>query len=181
MSYGFDSMEIIPNEGQSGGMAMIWKSSCIKVHLIDTNRQFFHEECELPDRTYFLLTSVYVVPHLNLRSKLKVMSASILLPWIVLGDFNDIMAASERIGGVRCNTHSLKWFSDRRKNLPTFHFFRLLKIDGDVLVILSVMNATSRASIEVDQSVRYGSYQLRLQPPLHERDTAARADRLDPS
>ncbi|KAI9126004.1 hypothetical protein K1719_003422 [Acacia pycnantha] len=117
LSYGFDSMEIIPSEGHSGGMAMIWKSSSIKVQIIDTNRQFFHVECELPDRPPFLLTSVYAIPHSNLRSilwsKLKGMSASITLPWVVLGDFNDIMAASERIGGVRCNHQRLKWFAEK--------------------------------------------------------------------
>ncbi|KAK4282132.1 hypothetical protein QN277_013544 [Acacia crassicarpa] len=117
VSYGFDSMEIIPSQGLSGGMAMLWKSNCIKVQLIDTDRQFFHARCELPDPLLFFLTPIYAIPHSNLRSilwsKLKVLSAAISLPWIVLGDFNDIMSASERVGGVRCNPQRLKWFSDR--------------------------------------------------------------------
>ncbi|KAI9074024.1 hypothetical protein K1719_044024 [Acacia pycnantha] len=98
-------------------MAMLWRSSLINVSIIEEDRQYFHIQCVLPDQSRFLLTSVYAIPHSNLRSvlwtKLKGMATSINIPWLVIGDFNDILASSERSGGVRSNSHRIKWFNDR--------------------------------------------------------------------
>ncbi|KAI9127554.1 hypothetical protein K1719_000547 [Acacia pycnantha] len=117
-SLGFDSMKSIPSVGFFGGMVMLWRSSSINVSIIEENRQFFLVLCELPDHSRFLLTSVYAIPHSNLRSvlwsKLKGMAAAINQPWLVIGDFNDILTSSERSGGAR---EKFGWDLGRGKRL----------------------------------------------------------------
>ena len=114
---GFDSFRCIPNEGRSGGLAMIWKSSQVSITVVEEDRQFFHLECKFPQVPIFYLTAIYAVPHSNLRAVLWAnifrLAQGISSPWCVLGDFNDIRSASERVGGGRANTSRIRWFQER--------------------------------------------------------------------
>ncbi|KAI9094793.1 hypothetical protein K1719_026599 [Acacia pycnantha] len=45
LGWGFDSSFFIPNEGQSGGMAVFWQTNSISVNILAVDRQFLHMEC----------------------------------------------------------------------------------------------------------------------------------------
>ncbi|KAI9099114.1 hypothetical protein K1719_024881 [Acacia pycnantha] len=114
---GFDSIRIIPSVVRSGGMALAWHFSRLTVNILEENRQFFRLECKSDKHPAFLLTTIYAIPHSNLRSvlwdHLIRVSSSITSPWCVLGDFNDIRTSSERIGGRNVNPVRLQWFQNR--------------------------------------------------------------------
>ncbi|KAI9121943.1 hypothetical protein K1719_006632 [Acacia pycnantha] len=120
VKWGYDSLKYVPSEGRSGGLVILWKSDSVKIDLFEISRQFIHVRCELPGREPFLLTSVYAIPHSNLRSalwsKLKGLSSSILEPRVIIGDFNDILASNERIGGSQSNLSRMWWFNDQVLN-----------------------------------------------------------------
>ncbi|KAI9109146.1 hypothetical protein K1719_019769 [Acacia pycnantha] len=96
---------------------MLWRSEVVKIDILAEDRQFIHANCVFPRQPEFVLTGVYVVPHSNLRnilwSNLKLLAGSILKPWVVMGDFNDILSQDEHTGGTSCNRKRMQWFNDR--------------------------------------------------------------------
>ncbi|KAI9128523.1 hypothetical protein K1719_000006 [Acacia pycnantha] len=114
---GYDSVRVISSVGRSGGLAIAWISSRISVDIIEENRQFFHLHCRIDQIPSFFLTVVYVVPHSSFRellwANLLRLSKVISSPWSVMGDFNDILNANERIGGSRVCTRRMQWFHDQ--------------------------------------------------------------------
>ena len=58
----------------------------------------------------FLLTTVYASPNFNKRKifwdYLQNLATTISLPWVLLGDFNDMLSDDEKLGGLPLNrTH----------------------------------------------------------------------------
>ncbi|KAI9127465.1 hypothetical protein K1719_002024 [Acacia pycnantha] len=100
---GFDSLQVIPSLGQSGGLAVGWNSSRISVSVLEEDRQFFHLQCQLPQSYPFFITVVYSLPYVRdnsvLWDSLLRLSRTIASPWSVIGDFNEILSGNERIGG----------------------------------------------------------------------------------
>lgn len=90
----------------------MWRTSDLNVRIIDTDRQFIHMNCELNGKPPFLMTAIYAIPHSHLRStlwdKLEIFSYTITIPWVVYGDFNDILAVDERRGGARSNLNRIR-------------------------------------------------------------------------
>ncbi|KAK4286195.1 hypothetical protein QN277_002786 [Acacia crassicarpa] len=116
-SMGYDSVRIIPSVGKSGGLAIAWVSSRAAVTVLQEDRQFFHLLCRIDQSSPFLLTAVYAIPHSNFReilwANIQRLSKQISSPWCVLGDFNDILNASERIGGRGGNFRRMLWFHEQ--------------------------------------------------------------------
>ncbi|KAI9084107.1 hypothetical protein K1719_033905 [Acacia pycnantha] len=82
--------------------------------VLEEDRQFYHLRCSIIGMPDFLLTSIYALLHSNFRSvlwlKLKSLSTGISMPWVVWGDFNDILSELERIRGATCNQGRIEWF-----------------------------------------------------------------------
>lgn len=114
---GYDNISCVPSEGRSGGLVVIWDSSQVLVSILHKDRQFIHALCVVPGIPNFLLSSVYALPHSDFRtilwSKLKQLADTIFMPWIVWGDFNDILLDNERVGGAGGNRSRMRWFRDK--------------------------------------------------------------------
>ncbi|KAI9119405.1 hypothetical protein K1719_010080 [Acacia pycnantha] len=114
---GYDQIRMIPSVGNSGGLVAVWDSTVASISILEEDRQYFHMRASSSGMPDFLLTFIYALPHSNLRSdlweKLRVLSSEILLPWLVCGDFNDILLESERIGGAPCNSRRINWFQNK--------------------------------------------------------------------
>ncbi|KAK4264548.1 hypothetical protein QN277_025707 [Acacia crassicarpa] len=114
---GFDRSWIVPSVGRSGGLAVAWDSNRISVSVLEDDRQFVHLYCQIHQKLPFFLTIVYAVPYSNLRIELwnniLRLSKGINAPWSVLGDFNDILLANERVRGRSGNLRRMQWFHDR--------------------------------------------------------------------
>ncbi|KAI9085224.1 hypothetical protein K1719_032747 [Acacia pycnantha] len=99
---GFDDYAFVPSIGRSGGLIMAWKSNRADVRVLQTDRRFIHIRCSLVGTTEFLLTTVYAIPNSALKAllwrELSRLSSLISLPWVVIGDLNDILQVNRENG-----------------------------------------------------------------------------------
>ncbi|XP_074283257.1 uncharacterized protein LOC141607810 [Silene latifolia] len=86
----------------SGGRIwVLWQSQIISVDVVDMGAQFIHLKVkDLRDGKTFYTTYVYGFNKIEERVPLwdAFLSWNIREPWIVLGDFNNVMFANERLG-----------------------------------------------------------------------------------
>ncbi|KAI9126854.1 hypothetical protein K1719_002450 [Acacia pycnantha] len=114
---GFDGLATVPSIGRSGGITAAWKSNQVGVVVLQCNHQFIHlRGCGVDNRP-LLITAVYAIPDAHhkgtLWENLRHLASSIMEPWIILGDFNDVAASSERVGGLGGNALRMSLFADR--------------------------------------------------------------------
>ncbi|KAK4283882.1 hypothetical protein QN277_000786 [Acacia crassicarpa] len=116
-SMGFDRQAFMPSVGRSGGMVAVWRSNMIDVAVCNLDRQFIHFKCSCRGWPLFFLTSIYSIPicaqKLLLWNALEDFASSLSIPWVVFGDFNDIVSASEKSGGCANNDSRFRRFTDR--------------------------------------------------------------------
>ncbi|KAI9070507.1 hypothetical protein K1719_047529 [Acacia pycnantha] len=116
-SLGFDGLAVVPSVGRSGGLVATWRSNRVGVSVIRLERQYLHLRISLPGRPVFFFTVVYAVPSSFskqvLWADLSSLADSISSPWVVAGDFNDIMLACERTGGSQICYSRLNKFQER--------------------------------------------------------------------
>ncbi|PKI48862.1 hypothetical protein CRG98_030710 [Punica granatum] len=92
--------------GFSGGIWVFWKSLVVQVPFLDRFDQALHMEVMM-GRQKYLLTGVYGHSTKNIRQALwdclDQLSSRSQAPWLVIGDFNEILDASEKRGGALFN------------------------------------------------------------------------------
>lgn len=101
---GFDGIAHVPSVGRSGGILAAWNSALIEVEVLKLDRQLIHLKCRYPRNDWFCVTALYAIPNSNhkqiLWNNLSGLASSMMLPWTVLGDFNDVASLNERTGGL---------------------------------------------------------------------------------
>ncbi|KAI9090316.1 hypothetical protein K1719_028651 [Acacia pycnantha] len=114
---GFDGLELVPSAGRSGGLVVVWKSSEIAVTVCGSGRQFMHLRCDCGGNVIFFLSVIYAVPctvqKRILWEELERFASAVVEPWAVLGDFNDILFSSEKLGGSGVDDRRMRIFNDR--------------------------------------------------------------------
>ncbi|XP_015946659.1 uncharacterized protein LOC107471680 [Arachis duranensis] len=82
--------------------------------VLRNHQQFLHLQIVDFKRRVWCLTAVYASPHAHLRSKLwkemKKIATDMKLPWLLIGDFNDISKADEKKGGATLDMHAVNRF-----------------------------------------------------------------------
>ena len=91
------------SHGMAGGMVVYWRSGWPSIQLLALDSQTIHlqvMECILQS----VVSCAYVCLYSALKDifwdQLYQFSLSIMTPWIILGDFNDIAFSSEKVGGA---------------------------------------------------------------------------------
>jgi hypothetical protein len=102
---GFNSVFGVDSVGRSGGLALLWSDE-ISVEVQNYSRRHVNAlVCLSSSGPKWVFTGFYGNPEPWKRheswSLLKFLSASISLPWLCMGDFNEIMDESERSGELR--------------------------------------------------------------------------------
>ncbi|XP_062105698.1 uncharacterized protein LOC133817249 [Humulus lupulus] len=97
------------NAWHSGGRIVVsWNPSSFNVNIIKCTSQLIHLGVATVDnKNFFFVTYVYAFNDEEGRKRLwkDLQDLSVMGPWIVMGDFNDILAKEERIGNrVRYKT-----------------------------------------------------------------------------
>ncbi|XP_075662877.1 uncharacterized protein LOC142632324 [Castanea sativa] len=115
-NYGFKQGLIFPNRGSSGGFALFWKDD-IQVNVIKYSPSNIDAEVNSRDGLgWWHLTSFYGQLKTSLRyeswSLLKYLSGLSQLPWLAIGDFNELMCSSEKEGGATKPTQQMQYFVD---------------------------------------------------------------------
>lgn len=87
----------------SGGIWCLWDLALWKVEVLNSTNQFVHLQVTWKRSMVWLVTIVYAsasyVRRQELWDKLSNLATNIVDPWVVLGDFNDILVDHERKGG----------------------------------------------------------------------------------
>ena len=141
----FNSYVTIEPTGYSGGILILWNKGIHSFITVEKEPRALHGVIQVTSSTSFFLSIIYAnTKHkgrLELWDKLITRSSNIDLPWLVLGDFNEITHQHEKIGGNqpklykmmayrdtmdKCNLRDLgfvgnkfTWFN-KRKNRPIF-------------------------------------------------------------
>ena len=98
---GFEYSHRVEAVGFSGGIWLLWRSS-IEVEVSSNHRQFIHFKICMNKSFVSWVTVVYASPNPMLRrqlwSHMEYLAPSIRGPWLIGGDFNSILYASEKQG-----------------------------------------------------------------------------------
>ncbi|KAJ6670143.1 hypothetical protein OIU85_014250 [Salix viminalis] len=99
---GFSHYHIVDATGFSGGIWLLWNGSSVSLQVIAHASQSIAALVHVRNKCW-LLTVVYANPNPRIRESLWTyfdgLARASNLPWLVMGDFNDISCASEKCDG----------------------------------------------------------------------------------
>ncbi|XP_065630930.1 uncharacterized protein LOC112006522 [Quercus suber] len=103
--------------GYSGGIWVLWKSDVVEVTQLAKTEQEIHVVVKVHAcNSSWLLSSIYASPRLEERKLLWNNLASIApmheLPWLMLGDFNELLSNGDKLGGNPLNPRRVQMFKD---------------------------------------------------------------------
>ncbi|KAK6119801.1 hypothetical protein DH2020_046456 [Rehmannia glutinosa] len=127
---GFSNGVVVESVGNSGGLALLWKEEVnLSVKLMG---RFFVDSVIQSDGGQWRFTGFYGNPDKSARalswSLIRRLSSQMSLPWLIGGDFNEILYPSEKYGGAdtiqscmdnfratieHCNLNDLGWSGPR--------------------------------------------------------------------
>ncbi|XP_057444772.1 uncharacterized protein LOC130737018 [Lotus japonicus] len=112
---GLDDCFVVEAEGFSGGIWIFWSKSWGSVEVLYSHRQLVHLRIKPNNgQPHFLVTFVYGSPNVSLRDflwrELRQLASHITEPWVVMGDFNTYLHASDKVGGGPPNMLSMSKF-----------------------------------------------------------------------
>ncbi|KAK8705639.1 hypothetical protein V6N13_049237 [Hibiscus sabdariffa] len=116
---GFHSSHRIEAVGFSGGLWLCWHES-LRVEVLVHHFQFMHCRITcLNTGSSSLVTLVYASPSVSKRKilwpHLRSLASSIREPWLLMGDFNATLDASERKGGADAGDRNTAYFHRKAK------------------------------------------------------------------
>lgn len=94
---------IVPSDGQSGGIAMLWKKD-INLNIMGYSKNYIDAIIiEQLSGFKWRITGYYGHPETHLRHESQILLVALnsrfSLPWICFGDFNEIVSMEEKLGG----------------------------------------------------------------------------------
>ncbi|XP_019190614.1 PREDICTED: uncharacterized protein LOC109185072 [Ipomoea nil] len=104
---GFDGLFCIDSSGLSGGLALLWRANNT-ARLISYSTNYVDVEVTMPGFEKWRMTGFYDFSQRGQRrdswSLIRTLAGRSNLPWVMIGDFNDLLFQSEKRGG---NPHPL--------------------------------------------------------------------------
>jgi hypothetical protein len=110
---GFDQYSFVESDGQSGGLMMLWKNN---VKIIEKSVWKNYIDVVVQDDVTWRFTCIYGEPawgqkHVTWEA-LRTLHGQIQLPWLVLGDFSEILFNYEKEGGRPRAQRAMQNFHD---------------------------------------------------------------------
>lgn len=100
-SFGFDNCYAVSSDGRSGGLAMYWNNN-LGMELIHFSQYHIDMKVSETGKEKWRLTCIYGEAQRHLRHKtwdlLKFLSTESDLPWICVGDYNEVLRPEEHLG-----------------------------------------------------------------------------------
>lgn len=105
----FDHRWVVPREGRERGLVLFWKS-IINLKIDGSHRSYIDAFIDKDTENECHFTSFYGEPRTNGRleawKKLKHLNSHPGVPWLCIGDFNEITKHDEKLGGaIRSHNH----------------------------------------------------------------------------
>lgn len=104
---GFTSSYVVETIEFAGGLLLLWRPDRFKLHVIRSTSQVIHGEVRMGGGTMVRVSFVFIRPNRLAKdlfwADCKRHADSFSGPWILQGDFNDIMHENEHWGSETCN------------------------------------------------------------------------------
>ncbi|XP_022876816.1 uncharacterized protein LOC111395022 [Olea europaea var. sylvestris] len=115
----FDSFLQVNNfcTHRAGQIFILWNPSKVKLEVLETNPQVIHciATCKVTFYT-FLVSFVYafhtIVNRRPLWNNIMDFNANVSLPWMILGDFNNVLKFDEKSNGAEVTPYEIKDFAN---------------------------------------------------------------------
>ena len=112
---GYAGLFVVDKVGRSGGLALFWKPNFI-VQLIKFGKTFIDVAVQNPEGKCWRVTGFYGFPETSRRRAswrlLRSLALVSPLPWVCIGDFNDLLHSSEKRGKLAQPTWKLHGFQE---------------------------------------------------------------------
>lgn len=104
---GYDNLITVPPIGLSGGLAVMWKQ-CYNVSVLQEDKRIIDLQVGMGSLVFFI-TCVYGDPVKERRQAVWERLSDIGVrrnePWLLVGDFNELLCNDEKVGGaIRCDS-----------------------------------------------------------------------------
>lgn len=98
----FDRMHRVDGNGRRGGIWLFWDPIHVRVDVVHESPKALHAIVQvMPSSFTWLLTAVYASPCRSIRNLLwdDLKLPNLTLPWLLAGDFNEIISQEDKMGG----------------------------------------------------------------------------------
>ncbi|XP_071939846.1 uncharacterized protein [Coffea arabica] len=103
--FNFNQMAFVEAQGFSGGIWMFWNDREVEVEVVSTNWQIVNTVVKNRDGKEWLMSAIYASPEKELQKLLwkylQELGEKVKFPWLLLGDFNEVVDSTEKRGGRR--------------------------------------------------------------------------------
>ena len=97
-----DHKIVNPSDGRSGGVIFLWKKEVVIEQTFSAPKYIDVRVTEMPDKVW-RMTGIYGEPRWEDKyktwDKLRELKNQSNQPWVILGDFNEILFSHEKEGG----------------------------------------------------------------------------------
>ena len=113
----FDRAIHVDTIGYSGGIWLLWNSDTVEVTQLAKTEQEIHVVVKVcASNLIWLLSSFYASPRLEERKLLWGNLANVAslhqLPWLMLGDYNELLSSHDKLGGNPLNPRRVQLFKE---------------------------------------------------------------------
>uniref|UniRef100_A0A2N9GX50 CCHC-type domain-containing protein n=1 Tax=Fagus sylvatica TaxID=28930 RepID=A0A2N9GX50_FAGSY len=120
-SFPFDGFLCSQTIGFSGGIWILWKTNVVEInHLCSTEQEIHTSVKVFGSNSSWLLSAIYASPRRSERrmlwQNLSTVAGLHSLPWVMVGDFNDITSSDEKWGGNIPNASRISEYCDCMNN-----------------------------------------------------------------
>ncbi|XP_019175465.1 PREDICTED: uncharacterized protein LOC109170766 [Ipomoea nil] len=99
---GYEGLFYVDSDGLSGGIALLWKKNCT-ARLLSYSTNYVDVGVTIAGFPEWRMTGYYGFSERTRRTEswdlLRALSSRSTLPWVVIGDFNDLLYQNEKRGG----------------------------------------------------------------------------------
>ncbi|KAF7820958.1 reverse transcriptase [Senna tora] len=115
-SLGFDCFHKVDPMGYAGGMWLLWDTDSVRANVYGHAFQEIHATLQVNNSELFLASFIYASPIRDRRkvlwNNLMNLSDIVSLPWLICGDFNDVLSPYEKWGGNAASTSRIRDFKN---------------------------------------------------------------------
>ena len=99
----------------SGGIWLLWNKSRVNIIFLNYSQHNIHGIVNEGMNDLWMFTVVYANPNVILKkqcfNEVVQLTSNIRKPCMVIGDFNEILMATEKIEGAEVDHHRITWFA----------------------------------------------------------------------
>ncbi|GLT63636.1 hypothetical protein SLA2020_361860 [Shorea laevis] len=119
--YGYPCSHVVDSDGWAGGFWLLWDNNEVYVDVVTSTFQAIHAIVQVHSHPIFskfhwFLSGVYGRPQFELRSHLWDELCEVAKyfngPWLVIGDFNDVVDQVEKFGGAPISQSRVRAYTD---------------------------------------------------------------------